>query len=51
MAQLKELYIAVRLLDNDFDGVIAKLKDQKKAVRNNTFNPIKGSIGFGANKN
>ena len=50
MAQLKELYIAVKLLDNDFDAVILKIGDHEKNVKISTFKPIKTTIGFGGQK-
>jgi len=48
MAQLKELYIAVQLLDNDYKAVIEKIQKQEKAVKNSTFTPKRKSIGFGS---
>lgn len=47
MADLKELFIAVKLLDNDLDSVLKKLKGQKDMVQNTTFKPkIKTEIGY-----
>lgn len=50
MAQLKELYIAVELLDNDFDQSIKRLKDQERDVKLFANKTIKTTIGFGAKK-
>lgn len=47
MAQLKELYVAVKLLDNDIDLVLKRLKDNKKTVVQTTFKPPQKPIGFG----
>jgi GTPase SAR1 family protein len=46
MADLKELFIAVKLLDNDLTKTVEKLKNQKKHVANSTFQPKPNRIGF-----
>lgn len=48
LAELKELFVAVMLLDNDFQQAIDKLKDQSKAIVNTTFkSKPKNTLGFG----
>ncbi len=46
MADLKEVFIAVKLLDNNLDATVKKLKDQKKHITNSTFQPARKKIGF-----
>ena len=49
MAHLKEMFISVKLLGNDFDETVDKLKDQDSMVHNITFQPKtskKNSLGF-----
>lgn len=50
MAELKELYLSVRILDNDYNAVIDKINSQgKEAAKNTTFKSKakSSSIGFG----
>lgn len=51
-AELKELFSAVILLDNDYNATLKKLKDQGDAIQNTTFKPKHKSsaIGFGVKK-
>lgn len=44
MAELKELFIAVKLLDNDFQEVMSKLKDKK--ITTTTYKGPTKSVGF-----
>jgi ATP-dependent 26S proteasome regulatory subunit len=46
IAQLKELFISVVLLENDYQAVLKKIKDNEKYQKNSTFKPI----GFNTNK-
>lgn len=49
MAQLKELFISVKLLDNDMKAVLVKLHDQEKKAGQSTYKP-KNNLGFGVGK-
>lgn len=50
LAELKELFIAVKLLDNDLDATLAKLKGQSDMVQNTTYKPkSKDGLGFSLN--
>lgn len=46
MADLKEVFIAVKLLDNDLQRTVDKLKDQKKHITSSTYQPARKKIGF-----
>lgn len=46
IAQIKELFISVVLLDNNYDVTLKKIRENEKYQKNSTFKPI----GFNTNK-